>query len=78
MQAQRYYRCEAVVPHATDPLPEGAAQAIYVGGTGTVVADCGAADVTFLAVPIGTTIEGYFKAIRATSTATGIIAIYAR
>ena len=78
MQAKfRSDRAVAVVPHATAALPDGPTLGIYVGGIGTVVADCGmGADVTFLAVPPGTLIMTGFRAIRSSSTATGIIAFY--
>jgi hypothetical protein len=74
---ERSTRATEVTPHATDNLPDGPAMGLYVGGLGNVVADCGMnGDTTFLAVPAGTTIMTQFNAIRSTSTATGMVALY--
>lgn len=66
----------AVTKSDTDDLP-GNVVAIYVGGTGSVVADdCnGHTSVTFTAVPVGTTLRGKFKRVRTGSTATLMVAI---
>lgn len=67
----------AVNAHATDALTDGIADAIYCGGAGNLVCktDDGATDVT---VPV--IAGGYFIArvshVRATSTATGMFALY--
>jgi hypothetical protein len=66
-----------VVPHATNPLPNGAAtHGIYVGGAGTVVVGGqNGVDVTFT-VPAGAVLPVEALYIRATSTATGMVALY--
>lgn len=67
----------AVNAHATDALTNGTADAIYCGGAGNLVCktDDGASDVT---VPM--VAGGYFLArvthVRATSTASGMFALY--
>lgn len=69
---------QAVAPHATNPIKTDGlpVHEIYVGGTGTVacrfVGD--AADVTFSAVPAGAVIKGRITHVRATSTATLMVA----
>ena len=66
----------AVTPHATNPLPIPS-KALYIGGTGNVVLrGVGSdADVTFTAVPSGTTLHVAAAYVRATSTATNIVAL---
>jgi hypothetical protein len=69
---------QAVTTHASNPVKTDGLPIteLYVGGAGTVVckfADS-ATDVTFSAVPVGATIRGAITHIRATSTATLMIA----
>jgi hypothetical protein len=68
---------EAVVPHATNPLPEYT-RALYVGGAGNVVCRLidDDDDTTFTAVPAGTVLPIRVSHIRATSTATNMVALY--
>ncbi len=67
----------AVNAHATDPLTHGTASSIYVGGAGNVVCrfDDADADVTVPAVA-GGYVLGFVTHVRATSTATGMFALY--
>lgn len=67
----------AVTPHATNPLPDGPASALHVGVAGTVVCKPydAASDVTFT-VPAGGYVLCQVTHVRATSTATGIVALY--
>lgn len=59
----------AITKHDTNPLPE-VTRCIYVGAAGDLkvrgVED--SADVTFKAVPVGTTIVGQFTHVRSTGT----------
>lgn len=66
----------AVTPHATNPLPIPS-KALYIGGAGNVVlrGTGSDADVTFTAVPAGTTLHVAASHVRATSTATNIVAL---
>jgi hypothetical protein len=67
----------AVTPHATNPLTAGIADSLYVGGAGTLVVrhPGESADATYTMVA-----GGYLLArvshVRATSTATLIMALY--
>lgn len=72
------HNLRAVTPHATDDLPDGTCRALYVGGAGdlTVLAAGDDAAVTFVGVAAGSTITVACKAVRASSTATDIVAIY--
>lgn len=67
----------AVNAHATDPLSNGTASAIYCGGAGNLVCKTDDSDVD-VTVPV--VAGGYFIArvthVRATSTATGMFALY--
>lgn len=67
----------AVNAHASDPLTQGTADGLYVGGAGNVVfrPDDAAADVTVAAVA-GGYILGRVSHVRATTTATGVFALY--
>lgn len=68
---------EAVTPHATNELTY-ATRAVYVGGAGNLVVAMwgGGADVTFTGVLAGSVLPIRVKAVRATSTATSIVALY--
>lgn len=59
----------AIVPHDTNKLPSVPAS-IFVGGAGDIVLRGvnGAADVTFKAVPVGSTLNVQPEYIRATGT----------
>lgn len=69
----------AVTPHASNPLPDGVARAIYVG-TGGAVAIVAAFDtdpVLLKNVPSGSTIAVRTKAVRVSgTTALDIVALY--
>jgi hypothetical protein len=66
-----------IVPHATNPIATGAtAKGIYCGGAGTVVVPgLGGTDVTFNVIA-GQVLDIETQYVRATSTATGLIALY--
>lgn len=65
----------AVTPSDTTEL--GPTLGLFVGAAGTVIVDGqNGAAVTFT-VPAGVTLWGEFKRVRAASTATGIVALYA-
>lgn len=72
------YSLRAVTPHASNNLPDGTCRAIYVGGSGdlTIVAAGDDSAVTLVGVPAGAMITLACKAVRASSTATNIVAIY--
>jgi hypothetical protein len=67
----------AVNAHVTNALTEGPCDGIYAGGAGNVVAkpDDHATDVT-IPVVAGGYVIGRFSHVRATSTATGMFALY--
>ncbi len=67
----------AVNAHATDPLSNGTADAVYVGGAGNVVCrfDDAGTDTTIPAVA-GGYVLGRVTHVRATSTATSMFALY--
>ena len=66
----------AIVPHATNPLPQGATRrGIHCGGAGTVVVGSPGGDVTFPVVA-GQHLPIEVLYVRATSTATGLVALY--
>lgn len=67
-----------VTPHATDDLPDGICRALYIGGAGDVVLIANDDDepVTFSSVPAGTMLSVQTKAVRSSSTATNILALY--
>jgi hypothetical protein len=67
----------AVNAHATDALTDGVCNTIYCGGAGNVVAKTKghATDVTIPAIA-GGYLLGQFTHVRATSTATGMFALY--
>lgn len=66
----------AVTPHATNPLPV-VPKALYIGGAGNlVVRGAGsAADVTFVGLPAGFILDVAVSHVRASSTATNIVAL---
>lgn len=65
----------AVVPSNTVDLPRSAF-ALWVGGAGDLAIDTvGGQTVTLVAVPAGTYINIQTKRVRATSTATNIVAL---
>ncbi len=66
-----------VTPHATNALPHGTANALHIGTAGTVVCRTHEADAdcTFT-VPAGGYVLSEVTHVRATSTATGIVALY--
>lgn len=64
-----------VVPHATNALPV-VAKSLYVGGFGNVTlrAEGGSSDITFFNVPDGAILNVRATHVRATTTATNIVA----
>lgn len=74
---QAFKKAIAVNTHATNPLTDGQANAIYCGGAGNLVCKSrdGATDIT---VPMVAGGYLYVKVshVRATSTATGMFALY--
>ncbi|MBM2293461.1 hypothetical protein JQX09_15635 [Sulfitobacter pseudonitzschiae] len=70
--------CLPVTPHAENDLPLSPCRGLYVGGGGdlVVVAERGGEAVTFVGVPTGALLPISCCAVRATSTATNIIALY--
>jgi hypothetical protein len=67
----------AVTPHATNPLAN-VSKALFVGGGGNLVCRLVAdtADVTFTGVPAGSILPIRVEFVRATSTATNIVALF--
>lgn len=68
----------AVTPHATDPLAN-VSKGLYVGGAGDIACRLAgdSADVTFVAVPVGTVLPIRVSHVRATgTTATNILNLY--
>ena len=67
----------AVVPHATDPLPN-VSKALYVGGAGDLVVRLvdDSADVTFVGVAAGSIVPIRATFVRDTGTATNIVNLY--
>lgn len=66
----------AVTPHATNPLPV-VPKALYIGGAGNVtLRGVGASsDVTFVGLPAGFVLEVAASHVRASTTATNIVAL---
>ena len=74
--SQPVTRASAVTPHATDEIE--VTRAIYVGTGGDLVvtlADSASA-ITFSNVPDATVLPFRVKAVKATSTASDIVALY--
>lgn len=69
---------KAVTPHSSSDLPDGVCKALYVGTGGDldVVAENDASAVTLENVPSGTWIPVRARAVRSTSTADDIVALY--
>lgn len=67
----------AVTPHVSDPLPN-VAKGLYVGGAGDLVVRLvdDSADITLVGVPAGLVLPIRAAFVRATSTATNIVALY--
>jgi len=68
---------EAVVPHATNPLSD-ASRGIYVGGAGNLVVRFinDDNDTTLVGVPAGSILPIRVTHVRATSTATNLVALF--
>lgn len=77
--ATTYGRAAAITPNDSVELPAHT-RAIYVGGAGTLIVDMSddaAANITFLAVPAGTTLPLRVRRVHATgTTATSLVALY--
>jgi hypothetical protein len=69
---------KAVTPHASNDLPDGVCRGLYVGGDGDVdlIAVGDDAMVTFAGVTAGSFLPVAAKAVRDSSTATEILALY--
>ena len=74
--SQPVTRASAVTPHATDEIE--VTRAIYVGTGGDLVVTLAgnASPVTFSNVPDATLLPFRVMAVKATSTASGIVALY--
>lgn len=72
-------RCAAVTPHATNALPGGVADYLFVGTGGTVVlkAEDDSTECTWT-VPTGGYVWCKTSHVINTSTATGIVACYSK
>jgi hypothetical protein len=67
----------AVTPNTTTDLPRSPARSLYVGGAGNLVVDTAEGQtVTFTGVPAGFILPVSVRRVRATSTATNIVALY--
>lgn len=68
----------AVTPSANADLPDGTCRAVYVGGSGSlvVILHGDSSTVTFTNVGAGSVLPIQAKAIRTSSTATNILALY--
>lgn len=72
----KFRKAVAVTTHATNPIGAGTCDALFIGGAGTAVCKTDAGtDVTFT-VPAGGYVWCRVSHVRATSTATGIVALY--
>jgi len=67
----------AVTPNTSTDLPRAPARALYVGGAGNLEVDTAEGQtVTFTGVTAGSILPVSVKRVRATSTATNIVALY--
>jgi hypothetical protein len=71
-------KAAAITPDTNNDLPNFTTRGIWVGGVGNVVLDPidGAPNITFTAVPAGTLLPVQARRVRATSTATLMVALY--
>jgi hypothetical protein len=66
-----------VTPDTANDLPRSPARSLYVGGAGNLTVDTAEGQtVTFLGIPAGFVLPVSVRRVRATSTATNIVALY--
>lgn len=72
-----FSKAVAITPSDATNFTDGTCHAIYVGGTGAVVAIVNGTAVTFAAVPVGTVLPVRATRVNSTSTtATNLVALY--